>query len=48
MHLLELFQTVCPPVAAAPVPQDPDASAKPNVPVTTSAAATRGRKVITW
>ena len=31
---------------AAPVPQDPDASAKPNVPVTSSGAAARGRGVI--
>ena len=31
---------------AAPVPQEPDASAKPNVPVTSSAAAARGRKAI--
>ena len=30
----------------ASVPQDPDESAKPNVPVTSSAAAARGRKVI--
>ena len=31
---------------SAPVPQGPNASAKPNVPTTSSAAAARGRKVI--
>ena len=42
---LELRHAMSPPVATAPVPQDPDASAKPNVPVTSSAAAARGRKL---
>ena len=43
---LELRYAKLPPVATAPVRQDPDASAKPNVPVISSAATARARKVI--
>ena len=38
LHTLDLRHTISPPIAAAPVPQDLDASAKPNVPVLTRPA----------